>query len=130
MNREVLEVANFIEQTRTLSSSHLDAGVTCAVVLSPLSAEMVNHFGQERTAVALAAHGFCYATTILMLRQDGLHQVAQLLRSELISFEVGGELSLLIDDDGVKRVGDNALTVPEVHSEHAGCSLNLRQRAG
>jgi hypothetical protein len=62
---------------------------------------------------------------LILLCQQRLHQITELLRGELISFDVGRKLSTLIDHDGVERVGDDALSIPKIHAEHPRYLLNV-----
>ena len=59
----------------------------------------------------------------------GFHQVAQLLRGELIAFEVRGQLSLPIYDNSVKGVGHEAFVGPGIHAKPAAHLLDIRNRS-
>src|SRR3954451_23075054 len=67
---------------------------------------------------------------LILLLEQGIEQVAQLLRSETVAFNVGRESSLAINNGGMKRVHQQRLIRIEVHIELSCHLLNLRQGTG
>ena len=59
-----------------------------------------------------------------------LNQIAELFRGELISFEVGDDSPLAVDDDGVQGVSDHTHFLPEIEIEFVADLLDLWQRPG
>src|ERR1035438_8025822 len=59
-----------------------------------------------------------------------LNQVAQLLGGELISLQVGHDLSLAIDHCGMEGMGEEAFVFPEVHAKQSGHAFDLGHGAG
>src|ERR1700733_3044719 len=82
------------------------------------------------------ARGSCFSKAFLGARKSlpaihyGLHQIAELLSSELVAFEIRCQVPSAIDDDGVERMRQQALLAPEVHAKHTGDLLDLGQRPG
>ena len=58
--------------------------------------------------------------------KHALNQIAKLLSGELVSFQIRSQISIAINDDGMKSVCEESFVAPEIHSE-ALCDLaNLR----
>lgn len=56
-------------------------------------------------------------TGLLRRAQHGIEKVAQLLGGEVVAFEIGDELSLPVEDDGMESVRNQALVLPEIHAK-------------
>ena len=64
---------------------------------------------------------------LILLPDQGVDQVAQLLRGETVAFNVGRKFSLAVDNGGMKRVHQQRLIGIEVHIEFSRYLLNLEQ---
>src|SRR5580658_10262147 len=57
--------------------------------------------------------------------QYGLLEIPQLVRRELIAFNIGHQFSLAVDDRGMQRMVHEPFIREIVHSEHISNVLNL-----
>jgi hypothetical protein len=62
--------------------------------------------------------------------QNALHQVAELIGSELISFEIGDQIPIAINHQSVEGVGHQPFVWPETDAEPGAELLDLVGGAG
>src|SRR5690348_13001772 len=67
--------------------------------------------------------------SLFRLAQHGVEKVAQLLGGELVTFEIGDNLSLPIQNNCVQRVRNEAFVLPEIHTELMANFLDLEDGA-
>ena len=75
-------------------------------------------------------HKIACIVVLLRCPQHEIEKVAQLLGGELVAFEIGDELSLPVQDDGMKSVRDEAFVLPEIHAELMTDFLDFEDWAG
>src|ERR1700730_762441 len=66
---------------------------------------------------------------LFRLPQHGIEKVTQLLGCELVAFEIGDDLSLPVQDDGMESMCDEAFVLPGIHAELMTDFLDLEDWA-
>ena len=66
---------------------------------------------------------------LFRLAQHGIEKVTQLLGCELVAFEIGDDLSLPVQDDGMESMCDEAFVLPGIHAELMTDFLDLEDWA-
>lgn len=61
---------------------------------------------------------------------DGFHQIAELFRSKLVSFQIRRQVSIPVDHCSVKGMRQIPVVIPEIRSKQFRHSANIRERSG